>query len=88
MKKRRFLAVSLALCAGLLCISASATTIESSPTGNPDDITNFIVADYPMTDESAVALTPEENTTTLTDSPTNGNGQIDHIIVLDLDAVQ
>ena len=76
--------VSLALCAGLLCIPAFATTVESSPTGNPDDITNFIVVDYPESNEFAVASAPEENTTTLTDSPTNGDGQIDNIIVLDL----
>lgn len=85
LKKKRSISLVLvfSLSISLLCGAAAATSVESSPTGNPDDITNVIFNTVPEAESSAAVAADVEEETVVTDSPTNGEGRIDNVIVID-----
>lgn len=85
MKKFMSLGMALVLILGLMCVPASAMSIESSPTGNVADIRDIIAANYQAVEPSMTTISAEVQETILSDSPTNGEGRIDHVIVLDAD---
>lgn len=81
MKKLISFVLALVLSVGIVSAPAYAVSPEVSTTGNAADISDFIVAEYSVAESSDASISDD----ILANTPTNGDGQIDHIIVLNAD---
>lgn len=85
MKKLISFVLALVLSVGIVSAPAYAASPEVSATGNAADTSDFIVAEYSVAESSEASLSDDMQRRILENTPTNGDGQIDHIIVLNAD---
>lgn len=87
MKKFVSLVLTLVLSMSIMSIPASAIWETESPTGNEGNIFNVIFDDGIQAKQNRPAANDVvTGETILTNTPTNGEGRIDRIVVVDLDA--
>ena len=86
MKKLISFVLALVLSVGIVSAPAYAASPEVSANGNAADISDFIVAEYSVAESSEASLSDDMQRSILANTPTNGDGQIDHIIVLNVAA--
>lgn len=85
MKKLISFVLALVLSVGIVSAPAYAASPEVSATGNAADTSDFIVAEYSVAESSEASLSDDMQRRILANTPTNGDGQIDNIIVLNAD---
>ena len=88
MKKVVSIALTLALSASMMCFSASAAALTTTPTGNQEDISHVVIYDIDQAKMEHLAATNLETLeTVMANTPTNGEGKIENVMVINLDVM-